>query len=201
MNQKYFVTLTEYGEAALANAAALGSQLELKYMAVGDANGIDSQPKRTQTMLINEVYRAQINSLSIDENNSNQVIAELVIPETVGGWFIREAGLYDQAGSLVAVANCPPSYKPQMSEGSGRTQVIRMVIVVSSTDSITLKIDPAIVVATRQYVDSAVNKHSGSADPHPQYLQKTSDIDLNENNLSYRIRILRGSIALELKND
>jgi len=154
MTQKYFVMITNYGEGQLANAAALGIPLELKHMAVGDANGTEPLPTRAQTALINETYRAQINSLSVDENNPSQIIAEVVIPETIGGWFIREIGLYDTAGYLFAVANCPPSYKPQMSEGSGRTQVIRLVLVVSSTDNITLKIDPAVVVATRGYVDN-----------------------------------------------
>ena len=153
MTQKYFVTITAYGEGQLANAAALGIPLQLTAMAVGDASGVEPQPSRTQTQLINETYRAQINSLSVDENNINQVIAELVIPETVGGWFVREVGLYDNAGYLFAVANCPPSYKPEMAEGSGRTQVIRIVMVVSSADNITLKIDPAVVIATRNYVD------------------------------------------------
>lgn len=153
MTQKYFVTITAYGEGQLANAAALGIPLQLTAMAVGDAGGVEPQPSRTQTQLINETYRAQINSLIVDGNNINQIIAELVIPETVGGWFVREIGLYDNAGYLFAVANCPPSYKPEMAEGSGRTQVIRIVMVVSSADNITLKIDPAVVIATRTYVD------------------------------------------------
>lgn len=199
MNQKYFVVITNYGEGRLANAAALDTPVELTAMAVGDANDTDAQPHRAQTQLINETHRAQLNSLSVDENNPSQVIAELVIPETVGGWFIREVGLYDSYGELFAVANCPPSYKPQMTEGSGRTQVIRIVLLISSTDNITLKIDPAIVVATRQYVDSAMTVHTSATDPHPQYVQKGSDIDLSDGGTAYRIRVLRGSIALERK--
>lgn len=206
MTQKYFVMITNYGEGQLANAAALGIPLELKNMAVGDANGAEPQPARTQTALINETYRAQINSLSVDENNPSQIIAEVVIPETVGGWFIREIGIYDTAGHLFAVANCPPSYKPQMSEGSGRTQVIRLVLVVSSTDSVTLKIDPAVVIATRSYVDAkvlvvsnALQAHIEADNPHPQYMKKGSDIDLNDSGIEYRIKVLRGSIALEKK--
>lgn len=206
MTQKYFVTVTNYGEGQLANATALGIPIELKHMAVGDANGTEPIPSRAQTALINETYRAQINSLSVDENNPSQIIAEVVIPETVGGWFIREIGLYDTAGYLFAVANCPPSYKPQMSEGSGRTQVIRLVLVVSSTDSVTLKIDPAVVIATRSYVDAkvlvvsnALQAHIEADNPHPQYMKKGSDIDLNDSGIEYRIKVLRGSIALERK--
>jgi phage-related tail fiber protein len=94
--------------------------------------------------------------LYIDPQNSSQIIAEQVIPETEGGWWIREVGLFDETGALIAVGNCPESYKPQLAEGSGRTQTVRMVLITSSTDNITLKIDPAVVLATRKYVDDKV---------------------------------------------
>lgn len=153
MSQTYFAILTAVGEAKLANAAALGTQLQISRMAVGDGNGSLPTPNPTQTALINERYRADLNELKVDPNNSNQIIAELVIPEAEGGWWIREMGLLDAAGDLIAVSNCPPSYKPQMTEGSGRTQVLRMVLIVSSTAAVQLKIDPSVVLATRAYVD------------------------------------------------
>lgn len=155
MSQTYFAILTAVGEAKLANAAALGTKLQISKMAVGDGNGTLPTPTRTQTTLANERYRASLNTLSVDPTNTSQVMAEMVIPETEGGWWIREMGLYDAAGDLIAVSNCPPSYKPQMAEGSGRTQVLRMVLIVSSTTSVQLKIDPSIVLATREYVDLA----------------------------------------------
>ncbi len=113
-------------------------------------------------------------------NNANQIIAEQVIPETEGGYWIREIGLYDDDDVLIAIANCPETYKPQMQEGSGRTQTIRMVVVVSSTAAVTLKIDPSVVLATRQYVDdkvievkayadNPVNMHVAASNPHTQY--------------------------------
>lgn len=169
MSQTYFALLTAVGEAKLANAAALGTQLQISRMAVGDGNGVLPVPIRTQTALVHETYRADLNELRVDPLNASQIIAELVIPETEGGYWLREMGLYDAAGDLIAVANCPPSYKPQLAEGSGRTQIMRMVLIVSSTTAIQLKIDPSIVLATRAYADAIIVAHLAAADPHPQY--------------------------------
>ncbi|WP_052679282.1 phage tail protein [Stutzerimonas stutzeri] len=156
MSQTYYAILTAVGEAKLANATALGTPLQISRMAVGDGNGVLPTPNRDQTTLVAEQYRADLNTLQTDPANASQVIAELVIPETTGGWWIREMGLYDAAGDLIAVSNCPPSYKPQMSEGSGRTQVLRMVLIVSSTAAVQLKIDPSVVLATRDFVVTTV---------------------------------------------
>ena len=169
MSQTYFAILTAVGEAKLANAAALGTKLQISRMAVGDGNGNLPVPIRTQTALVHETYRADLNELKPDPANASQIIAELVIPETEGGYWLREMGLYDVAGDLIAVANCPPSYKPEMAEGSGRTQVLRMVLIVSSTAAVQLKIDPSVVLATRAYADSLIAVHMAAADPHPQY--------------------------------
>lgn len=152
-NSQYMAMLTAVGEAKLANATALGVPWNITQLGVGDANGAEPMPSRTQTALINEHRRAPLNQLSIDPNNSAIIIAEQVIPEDVGGWWIREIGLYDEAGALVAVANCPPTFKPELAQGSGRTQVVRLNILVSSTQNIQLKIDPSVVLATRKYVD------------------------------------------------
>ncbi|OCG45165.1 hypothetical protein A9G28_12880 [Gilliamella sp. Fer1-1] len=156
MSQTYYTILTKLGTELLANATALGVPLKLTSMAVGDGNGSIPKPITTQTALVNEVRRASLNSLSVDKNNPNQIIAEQVIPENEGGWFIHEIGLYDDKGNLIAVGNCPPTYKPKLAEGSGRTQVIRMIIIVGNVDSVALKIDPAVVLATREYVDRLI---------------------------------------------
>ncbi|RMA07997.1 phage tail protein [Providencia stuartii] len=155
---KYFALLTKLGENLLAQATALGTKIELTHMAVGDGGGKLPTPDTNQTKLIAEKRRAAINTLFIDEKNKNQIIAEQIIPEADGGWWIREIGLFDKAGNLIAVANCPETYKPQLAEGSGRTQSIRMVLIVSHTESVTLKIDPAVVLATRDYVNESVKK-------------------------------------------
>ncbi|MDN2699321.1 phage tail protein [Janthinobacterium sp. SUN073] len=183
----YFAILTEMGEAKLANAIALGQTLKLKSLAVGDGNGNLPMPSRTQKALVHEVRRAGLNQLTVDPANTSQIIVEQVLPEDVGGWWIREIGIYDEAGDLCAVANCPPSYKPLMMEGSGRTQVVRIVLIVASTAAIELKIDPSIILATRKYVDDQdiivraysdekLAKHLAAPDPHP-LLAKVAYVD------------------------
>ncbi|EFA5109984.1 phage tail protein [Escherichia coli] len=183
MTVKYYAILTNQGAARLANATMLGSKLNLTQMAVGDANGVLPTPDPAQTKLINQKRIAPLNILSVDPNNQSQIIAEQIIPENEGGFWIREIGLYDDEGVLIAVANCPETYKPQLQEGSGRTQTIRMILVVSNTEAITLKIDPSVVLATRKYVDDEVlelrlyvddqmRNHIAAQDPHTQYAQK-----------------------------
>lgn len=183
MTVKYYAILTNQGTARLANATMLGSKLNLTQMAVGDANGVLPTPNPAQTKLINQKRIAPLNLLSVDPNNQSQIIAEQIIPENEGGFWIREIGLYDDEGVLIAVANCPETYKPQLQEGSGRTQTIRMILVVSNTEAITLKIDPSVVLATRKYVDDEVlelrlyvddqmRNHIAAQDPHTQYAQK-----------------------------
>ncbi|WHN44742.1 phage tail protein [Escherichia coli] len=183
MSTKFYTLLTDIGAAKLASAAALGVPLKITHMAVGDGGGALPTPDAKQTALVNEKRRAALNMLYIDPQNSSQIIAEQVIPENEGGWWIREVGLFDESGALIAVGNCPESYKPQLAEGSGRTQTVRMVLITSSTDNITLKIDPAVVLATRKYVDDEVlelklyvddqmRNHIAAQDPHTQYAQK-----------------------------
>lgn len=152
----YYAILTAVGAAKLANAAALGTTLQITQMAVGDGGGNVPVPDANRTTLVNEVRRAPLNQLKIDPSNSAQIIAEQVIPESVGGWWIREMGLLDNTGALIAIANCAPSYKPQLAEGSGRTQTVRMVLIVNNTGSVELKIDPSVVLATREYCDNAI---------------------------------------------
>ncbi|EPE9029601.1 phage tail protein [Escherichia coli] len=185
MATKYYALLTNVGAAKLANATALGEQVEITQMAVGDGNGALPTPNPAQTALVHELRRAPLNTLTIDPVNTNQIIAEQVIQEDVGGWWIREIGLYDSDGDMIAVANCAETYKPLLQEGSGRMQVIRVILIVSSTQAVTLKIDPSVVLATRQYVDDQIIQvkafvdqqlaaHIAAADPHKQYAPKAS---------------------------
>ncbi|WP_080762692.1 phage tail-collar fiber domain-containing protein [Pectobacterium carotovorum] len=159
MSATYFALLTNIGAARLANATALGNRLNISQMAVGDGGGVLPIPNPAQTALINEQRRAALNSLSVDPKNPSQIIAEQVIPENEGGWWVREVGLFDDDGNLIAVANCPETYKPLLQQGSGRVQTVRMILIVSSTDAVTLKIDPAVVLATRSYVDESLAEH------------------------------------------
>ncbi|WP_252381786.1 phage tail protein [Escherichia coli] len=185
MSAKFYTLLTDIGAAKLVSAAALGVPLKITHMAVGSGGGMLPTPNAQQTALVAEERRAALNMLYIDPQNSSQIIAEQVIPENEGGWWIREVGLFDETGALIAVGNCPESYKPKLAEGSGRTQTVRMVLITSSTDNITLKIDPAVVLATRKYVDDKVlelkvyvddlmAKHLAAVDPHSQYAPKDS---------------------------
>ncbi|WP_258306552.1 phage tail protein [Pseudomonas prosekii] len=155
-NSQFFAILTNVGMAKQANADALGIPWKITEMGVGDANGTDPIPSAVQTRLINEWRRRPLNQLKIDPANPAVIIAEQVIPADEGGKWIREIALYDADGDMVAVANCAPSYKPVLSQGSGRTQVVRMNFIVSSSGNITLKIDPAVVLATRKYVDDSI---------------------------------------------
>lgn len=181
MTQKYYAIVTNLGAAKIANAAALGTKLNITQMAVGDGSGTLPTPNASQTKLVNELRRAAINSLSVDEVNTSQIIAEQIIPETEGGFWIREMGLFDADGTLIAVCNTPETYKPALQEGSGRTQTVRMILIVNSTDAITLKIDPSVVLATRKYVDDnmltvrqyaddLIAEHATADNPHGQYL-------------------------------
>lgn len=159
---QFFAILTNVGAAKQANADALGIPWKITQMGVGDANpnGLadppNPVPSTSQTKLLNEWRRKPLNQLKIDPVNPAVIIAEQVIPADEGGKWIREIGLYDADGDLVAVANCAPSFKPLLSQGSGRTQVVRMNFIVSSTGNITLKIDPSVVLATREYVDTRI---------------------------------------------
>ncbi|MEY8770314.1 phage tail protein [Erwinia sp. ACCC 02193] len=182
MTTKYFALLTSQGAAKLANAAALGTKIQITDMAVGDGGGTLPTPDAAQTKLIGEKRRASLNALTVDAANSSQIIAEQIIPESEGGFWIREIGLFDADGVMIAVANCAETYKPQLAEGSGRTQTVRMILIVNSMTAVTLKIDPSVVLATRQYVDNSVIEvkayadkalaaHVAAANPHKQYLQ------------------------------
>lgn len=185
MTTKFYALLTNTGAAKFANAAALGTKIQITEMAVGDGGGTLPTPDASQTTLVNEKRRAALNSLSMDAVNSSQIIAEQVIPESEGGFWIREIGLFDADGDMVAVANCAETYKPRLQEGSGRTQTVRMILIVNSTAAVTLKIDPSVVLATRKYVDDkaievrayadeVMKTHLALKNPHMQYLQIAS---------------------------
>ena len=147
----YVAMLTDVGAAQLASAAATGTPLSFTHMAVGDGNGVTPIPSKLQTALINENLRLPLNRLTARADRP-VIVAELILPSTVGGWWVREVGLYDSAGLLVAVANYPATFKPTRAQGTGRTQGIRLQILVSSTANITLLDDPTLVAPTLEVV-------------------------------------------------
>ncbi|EMF1247539.1 tail fiber protein [Escherichia coli] len=163
MSTKFRTVITTAGAAKLAAATAPGGRkVNITTMAVGDGGGKLPVPDAGQTGLIHEVWRHTLNKISQDKRNSNYIIAELVIPPEVGGFWMRELGLYDDAGTLIAVANMAESYKPALAEGSGRSQTCRMVIIVSSVASVELTIDTTTVMATQDYVDDKIAEHEQS---------------------------------------
>ncbi|WP_406834044.1 phage tail protein [Pseudomonas asiatica] len=161
---QFYAILTNIGAAKQANADALGVPWTFSQMGVGDGNpgGLENpplpMPTASQTALLNEWRRAPLNQLKIDPNNAAVIIAEQIIPADVGGKWIREISLYDADGDLVAVANCPPTFKPLLSQGSGRTQVVRVNLIVNSSSNVQLKIDPSVVLATREWVTEELAK-------------------------------------------
>ncbi|MDU7097824.1 MAG: phage tail protein [Enterobacter sp.] len=173
MSKKFKTIITTAGAEKLAAATVPGGKkVNLTAMAVGDGGGTLPEPSAGQTKLINEVWRHALNKISQDNKKKNYIVAELVIPPDVGGFWMRELGLYDDAGALIAVANMAESYKPKLAEGSGRAQTCRMVIIVSNVDSVELSIDATTVMATQDYVDDKLAEHEQS--------RKHPDATLNE---------------------
>lgn len=162
MVQKYKAVLTKIGAAKIAAATAGGTKINLTHMAVGDGGGSLPTPDPAQTKLIAEKHRAALNKVIVDPKKKNYLVAELVIPPEVGGFWMRELGLYEDTGALIAVSNMAESYKPLLSEGSGRAQTLRMVVIVSDMDTVNLLIDSSTVLATQEYVDEKLLEHEQS---------------------------------------
>lgn len=163
MTVKYKTVITKTGAIKLAAATVPnGKKVNFTAMAIGDGGGTLPVPDASQTKLVNEVWRHTLNKISQDNKNQNYVIAELLIPPETGGFWMREMGLYDDTGTLIAVGNMAESYKPELAEGSGRAQTVRMVIMVSDIESVELTIDTSTVMATQDYVDDKLAEHEKS---------------------------------------
>ncbi|MDG6240796.1 phage tail protein [Glaesserella parasuis] len=161
MAKTYYSVLTTYGSQLFANAMTNRQAVNIAHFAVGDGNGRAVQPDSTRTSLVREVHKASISAVSRDPRNNRQVIFELTLPENVGGFWIREMGIFDNAGRLVAIANCPDTYKPRLDEGSGKIQVLRMILLVSSSDAVTLKVDDTVIFVTRgQFTPKTITANS-----------------------------------------
>ena len=166
----FYTLLTTIGAARLANAQATSTTVDLVELAVGDGeDGAAYNPTEAQTELMNEVWRGDINQIYVHAENANWIVIEAVVPEEVGGWFVREVGIFDDAGNMIAIGKYPDTYKPELAEGSAKDLYIRMILQISNTGDVELKIDPAIVLATRKYADDKMIAHLAAADPHTQY--------------------------------
>ena len=160
MAKQYYSILTEHGTLAFAKAVGNKTPLQITHMAVGDGNGSNTTPNAKQTALVHEVYRAKISSVSVDPRNNKQAVFELVIPENVGGFHIREMGIFDNQNKLVAVANCPESFKPTLGSGSGKVQVLRMILIVSASDAVTITMNNAIYATQIQLKPKTITANS-----------------------------------------
>ncbi|ELE8608271.1 phage tail protein [Salmonella enterica] len=166
MDNEFYTLLTDWGMAKIASALADKKQIHLQKMAVGDGGGQYYEPTASQTNLRHEVWRGEMNTLTVAPNNPNWLIAELVLPEDVGGWYVREVGVFDDEGELIAIGKFPESYKPLLPGGCGKQVCIRLIMEVSNTTAVTLTVDPSIVLATRDYVDVRLDEHEHSTN-HP----------------------------------
>ncbi|EBI4611637.1 phage tail protein [Salmonella enterica] len=166
MDNEFYTLLTDRGMAKIASALADKKQIHLQKMAVGDGGGQYYEPTASQTNLRHEVWRGEMNTLTVAPNNPNWLIAELVLPEDVGGWYVREVGVFDDEGELIAIGKFPESYKPLLPGGCGKQVCIRLIMEVSNTTAVTLTVDPSIVLATRDYVDIRLDEHEHSTN-HP----------------------------------
>ncbi|HHZ7430312.1 TPA: phage tail protein [Klebsiella pneumoniae] len=176
MSKIFKSLITTTGREKIAAAIVDGNKVVFSEMSVGDGGGSATTPEENQTSLINERFRTQLNTLRLSDTE-NIIIAEMIIPPEVGGFTIREAALFDDAGVCMAVANVPETYKPALAEGSGRFTILRIWLAVSSTEAVELVVDPGIVLATvedlinagnetKDYTDEQLGEHAGSRD-HP----------------------------------
>lgn len=154
MAQQFYTILTTIGKASIANATALGGKVDFKYMALGDNNGPQNGPNEEQTQLVNEVYRGQINHVKLDDDNTSWVTISMVVPASVGGFTVREVGVFDTDNNLLAVGKYPVTYKPKLEEGSSKDLTINMVLEVSNASVVNLKIDPSVILATRKELEN-----------------------------------------------
>jgi hypothetical protein len=189
MSENFYTILTATGKAKLANSAVLGSKVNFKTLKVGDGNGAYYEPTESQTSLVREVWSGNVSSISVDENNPNWIVAETLIPATIGGFFIREAGIFDEDGDLIAISKLSETYKPVVSEGSIKDLCIKIILEVSNVSSVTLKIDPTVIVATRKDIDILQAKMDAS---NAQTAEEIKELD---SKLSEQISELANEIS------
>ena len=158
MAESYYSILTSIGKAQIANALGLGTKVDFVTMKVGDGNGSYYNPTESQTDLVHTVWEGAIGQVAIDEDNSNWINIEVLIPPDVGDFFIREYCVFDASGNMLAIAKCAETYKPLPSDGSTKEINMKMVLAISNTSSITLKIDPTIIFAKKKDVDEVSSR-------------------------------------------
>lgn len=203
MASQYFAILTDYGTRAIAQALSQGQPLQLTKFAVGDGNGKAVTPTASATALVHQTHIAPVSAVSLDPRNNKQVIVELTIPENVGGFYIREMGVFDAQNKLIAYANCPESFKPTESSGSGKVQVLRMILKVESSSAVTLSIDNSVIFVTRQQMTpktiTATTQNGFDESGHSHEIAKASTTQQGIVQLTNNTGLESESLALTAK--
>ncbi|HEH9789858.1 TPA: phage tail protein, partial [Pasteurella multocida] len=203
MAKQYYSVLTTYGSQQLATAIATSQPLNITHFAVGDGNGQAVTPNVSRTSLVREVHRATISAVSRDPRNNKQVIFELTIPEDVGGFHIREMGILDSQNKLIAYANCPESFKPALSSGSGKVQVMRMILLVESSDAVTMTVDDTVIFVTRGQLTpkkiTAESQNGVDNDGHSHEIESASTTVKGIVQLTDELNLNNSKLALTAK--
>ena len=183
MAEQFYTILTNIGKAKIANATALQTKLNITKLAVGDGNGAYYSPTESQTTLVNEVWRNNISSITIDENNPNWILIEAIIPATDGGFTIREAAVFDDDNNMLAVGKFPETYKPVASDGSTKDLDIKMILEVSNAANVTLTLDPTVIIATKKDIQNLQNQIASIKIPVTSVNSKTGNVDLDASDI------------------
>ncbi|WP_080966046.1 phage tail protein [Clostridium novyi] len=178
MAEQFYTILTAIGKAKMANTTALGTKVNLTKFQVGDGNGTYYNPTEDQTGLKHKTWEGPISSITVDENNPNWIVIEVIIPSNVGGFMIREAGVFDDEGNMIAIGKYPETYKPVASNGSTKDLIIKMILEVSNTSSVTLKVDPTVILATQKDIQTLNNRIGNIKVPVQSVNSKTGVIEL-----------------------
>lgn len=178
MAEQFYTILTKLGKAKIANATALGTKVNLTKFQVGDGNGSYYNPTEDQIQLRNKVWESNISSITVDENNPNWIVLETIIPGDVGGFMIREAAALDDEGNIISIGKYPETYKPVIGDGSTKDLIIKMILEVSNTSSVTLKLDPTVILATQKDIQILENKIKNIKIPVTSVNSKTGNIEL-----------------------
>lgn len=191
---QYFTLLTQLGAEKIAAATAANTTVNLTHIAVGDGNGIVPIPNASKTALVNEVFRTNLNDLTVDANNVNWITTEAYISSNDGNFWIREVGIFDIDGDLIAIGNYPETFKPVMADGVAKDLYIKVIIEVSSSDAITLQIDPSIVLATQDFVSEKVATKRNISDSY-------SKSEVNDLSRGFKNHIINGDFRISQRNN
>ena len=205
MAEQFYTILTKLGKAKIANATALGTKVNLTKFQVGDGNGSYYNPTEDQTQLRNKVWESNISSITVDENNPNWIVLETIIPGDVGGFMIREAAALDDEGNIISIGKYPETYKPVIGDGSTKDLIIKMILEVSNTSSVTLKLDPTVILATQKDIQILENKIKNIKIPVTSVNSKTGAIELKAEDIKTEdgksVETQLADIATEVKQN